>query len=213
MRGTDFGAVRVDLIRASFAAGAFLSLTVLLISCSGGGTATQPPPPSLPVISSFTATPASIALGQSTTLAWQVADDTSVQLSNVSGTLPTSSSSVVIVPAASTTYTLTAANSAGSVQKTTNVTVTTSTSIAGIQISQVAATTPIAANFLSIGMQVGDTTSMVGTSASNVNPIFEQLLKNLTQYANAPLLIRDLADEQNVGDYTQGNLGAIAQVG
>jgi hypothetical protein len=213
MRGTDFGAVRVDLIRASFAAGAFLSLTVLLSSCSGGGTATQPPPPSLPVISSFTATPASIALGQSTTLAWQVSDATSVQLSNVLGTLPTSSSSVVLVPAASTTYTLTAANSAGSVQKTTNVTVTTSSSIAGIQISPVAATTPIAANFLSIGMQVGDTTSMVGISASNVNPIFEQLLKNLTQYANAPLLIRDLADEQNVGDYTQGNLGAIAQVG
>ena len=60
---------------------------------------------------------------------------------------------------------------------------------------------------------MGDTTSMIGTSSSNVNPIFEELLKNLTQYANAPLLIRDLADEQNVADYTQGNLGAIAQVG
>jgi hypothetical protein len=213
MRRSDFAAVHLDLIGVGFAAGAFLCLTVLLSSCSGGGSATQPPPPSLPVISGFTATPASITVGQSTTLRWQVSDATSVQLSNVSGTLPDSSFSVVIVPASSTTYTLTAANSAGSVQQTANVTVTTSNPIAGVQINPVATTTLITPNFLSIGMQMGDTTSMVGTSSSNVNPIFEQLLKNLTQYANGPLLIRDLADEQNVGDYTQGNLGAIAQVG
>jgi len=91
--------------------------------------------------------------------------------------------------------------------------VTTSPPIASIQISPGVTTSPIAPHFLSIGMQMGDTTSMVGTSSSNVNPIFEQLLKNLAQYANAPLLIRDLADEENVNDYTQGNLGAIAQVG
>jgi hypothetical protein len=194
---------------------AFLCLTALLSSCSGGGTTTPPPPPppSLPVISRFTADPASIAVGQSTTLTWQVSDAASVELSNVSGTLPASSSSVVVVPASSTAYTLTAANSAGSVQKTANVTVTTSTPIAGVQVNPAATTTAISPNFLSIGVQMGDTTSMVGTSSSNVNPIFEKLLKNLTQYANAPLLIRDLADEQNVGDYTQGNLGAIAQVG
>jgi hypothetical protein len=210
----DFASLRFDFIRAGFAAVAFLGLAICLSSCGGSSTATQIPPPSKPVIGSFTAAPASIALGQSTTLAWQVSGATSVQLSNVSGTLPTSSSSVVIVPAASATYTLTAANSAGSVQQTTMVTVmTTSTPVASVQINPSAMPTPIAPNFLSIGVQVGDTTSMVGTSSSNVNPIFEQLLKNLSQYANAPLLIRDLADEQNVNDYNQGRLGAISQVG
>jgi hypothetical protein len=212
MRGTDFATVWLVPIRASFAGGAVFYLAVFLGSC-GGGRATQFLPPSPPVISTFVAIPASIALGQSTTLTWQVSGASSMQLSNVLGTLPISSGSVVVVPASSTTYTLTAANSAGSVQQTANVTVTTSTPIAGVQVNPVATTTPIAPNFLSIGMQMGDTTSMVGTSSSNVNPIFEQLLKNLTQYANAPLLVRDLADEQNVGDYTQGNLGAVAQVG
>ncbi len=127
--------------------------------------------------------------------------------------LPASSSSIVIVPATSTTYTLTATNSAGSAQKTTTVTVTTtSTPIASIQVNPSATPAPIAPNFLSIGMQIGDTTSMVGTSSSNVNPIFEQLLKNLTQYANAPLLIRDSNDvEQDVNDYGQ-DLGAISKV-
>ena len=169
----------------------------------------------MPVISSFAATPASVALGQSTTLAWQVSNATSVQLSNISATLPASSYSVVIVPAASTTYTLTATNAAGSTQQTATVTVTTtSTPIASVQVNPGAAITKIAPNFLSIGMQIGDTTSMVGTSSSNVNPIFEQLLKNLMQYGNAPPLIRDSNDVPgDENDYSQGDLGAIARVG
>ncbi len=209
----DFTSLRFDLIRANFAAGAVLCLAAFLSSCGSGGSGTQPPPASLPVITSFTATPASIAVGQSTTLTWQVSNATSLQLSNILGTLPIGSSSVVIVPASSTTYTLTAENSAGSVKQTTNVTVTTtSTPIAAVQANPAATTAPIAPNFLSIGMQMGETTSMVRTSSSNVNPIFEQLLKNLTQYADGSLLVRDLADEQSVNDYGQGNLGAIAQV-
>ena len=213
MRRSDFAAVWFDFIRAGFAAGAVLCLTLFLSSCgSSSGTATQSS--SSPVISSFTATPATIALGQSTTLAWQVSNATSLQLSNVSGALPPSSSSVVVVPAASITYTLTATNSAGSTQQTAAVRVTTtSPPIAVVQVNPAMTTAPIAPNFLSIGIDMGDTTAMVGTSSSNVNPIFEQLLGNLTQYANAPLLIRDLADAQNVNDYTPENLGALAQVG
>jgi hypothetical protein len=111
-------------------------------------------------------------------------------------------------------YTLTATNSAGSTQQTATVTVTsTSPTIASLPINPAATTALIAPDFLSIGMQMGDTISMVGTSSFNVNPIFEQLLRNLKQYANAPLLIRDLADAENVNDYTQGTLGAISQVG
>jgi hypothetical protein len=56
-----------------------------------------------PVINSFTATPATVAPGQSTTLAWQVSNADAVRLSHVSGTLPASSFSVVVVPAATIT--------------------------------------------------------------------------------------------------------------
>jgi len=214
MRGLNLATVRFDLIRASSGPCVSLCLAVLLASCGGSSTSSQPPP-SAPVINSFVASPANVALGQSTTLAWQVTNATSVQLSDISGTLPPSSSSVVIVPAVSATYTLTATNSAGSVQQTAMVTVTTTTTpIATVQVNPAASTVPIAQNFLSIGMQIGDTTSMVGTSSSNVNPIFEQLLMNLTQYANAPLLIRDSNDTAgDANDYNQGDLGAIAQVG
>ena len=170
--------------------------------------------PPAPVISSFTATPATVAPGQSTTLAWQVSNAASVRLSHVSGAFRAASSSVVVVPAATITYTLTATNSGGSTEQTATVTVTTgSPPIASVPIHPAAMTRLIAPNFLSIGMQMGDTTSMVGTSSSNVNPIFEQLLKNLNHYANAPVLIRDLADAENVNDYTPGKLGAISQVG
>ncbi len=214
MRGFDFAGIRLGLIPASFAAAAFLCLAVLLTGC-GGSTAMQSPPPSVPVISSFTASPTTVAVGQSVTLAWQVSNATSVQISGISGTPPASSSSVVIVPALSGTYTLTAMNSSGSAQQIAAVTVSTSTSsIASVQVNPAATTIPIAANFLSIGMQLGDTNSMVGTSSSNVNPIFEQLLMNLTQYANAPLLIRDSnVTPQDANDYSQGDLGAISQAG
>jgi hypothetical protein len=187
----------------------------LLASCggsgsSGGGGMHSPSPPE---ISSFAASPANITSGQSTTLSWQVLGASSVQLSNVTSTLPTSSGSVVVVPAATTSYTLTATNANGSTQQSVSVTVTAATQVASVQVNPTATTSPIAANFLSIGMQLGDTTSMVGTSSTNVNPILEQLLKNLTQYANAPLLIRDLGDFKTVDDYTPGNLGALSQLG
>jgi hypothetical protein len=211
------GRVRVGLaIRRRIAITVMLCVPVA--GCGSGsssGSSSSSPPPSLPVINSFAASPASVAQGQSTILAWQVTGATSLGISNISGTLPASSSSVVVVPATSTTYTLTATNSAGSAQQNATVTVTTtSTPIATVQMNPTATTVPIAANFLSIGMQIGDTTSMVGTSSSNVNPILEQLLKNLTQYANAPLLIRDSNDtSEDANDYSQGDLGAIAQVG
>jgi hypothetical protein len=182
--------------------------------CGGSGAGSSSPPPSLPVISSFGASPASVAQGQSATLTWQVSGATSLEISNISGALPATSSSVVVVPAASTTYTLTATNSAGSAQQNVTVTVTTSASpIAGVQMNPSATAVAIAQNFLSIGIQMGDVTSMVGTSSTNVNPIFEQLLKNVTQYANAPLPIRVLSDSQFADLYTTGNLGALSQAG
>ncbi len=198
-------------IRAGLLAGVALLLALLLGACGGnGGTAVSPP--SAPVINSFAGSPAEITAGQSTTLGWQVSGATSVQLSNVTATPQTSSSSVTVVPAATTTYTLTATNSAGSTQQSTTVTVTSAPQVASVQINPTAAAAPIPPNFLSIGQTMGDTLTMVGTSSTNMNPIYEQLLRNLIQYANGPLLIRELSDGGNSDVYDAGNLSALSKL-
>ncbi len=76
----------------------------------------------LPVIASFTATPASIASGQSSTLQWSVQNSTSVSISSI-GTVSASGTNNVS-PTVTTVYTLTATNAAGSITKTATVTVT-----------------------------------------------------------------------------------------
>jgi hypothetical protein len=79
--------------------------------------------PAPPTIASFTANPPTIQAGQSSTLSWSVSDATSLNIDNGVGTV-TSSGSRSVSPAASTTYTLTATNSAGSVTASLTVTVT-----------------------------------------------------------------------------------------
>ncbi|HEY0308096.1 MAG TPA: hypothetical protein VGB94_08045 [Acidobacteriaceae bacterium] len=76
---------------------------------------------SLPVISSFAASPSSVPLGQSSKLSWSVSGATSVTLTGVTGQ---ATSPVTVTPSATTTYTLTASNIAGSVSATATVTVT-----------------------------------------------------------------------------------------
>jgi len=75
-----------------------------------------------PVISSFTATPASIKAGGSTTLQWDVSGATSVSIDHEIGTVSESGTQPV-APESTTTYMLTAKNSAGSVNKMVVVTV------------------------------------------------------------------------------------------
>lgn len=64
--------------------------------------------PACPTVagSSFSASPASINTGQSSTLTWNVPNATSVSISGVGGGLP-ASGSVIVSPATTTTYTLT----------------------------------------------------------------------------------------------------------
>ncbi len=93
------------------------------LACGGGGGGPTPPPPPalpLPAISAFTATPATINPGQSSTLAWTVSGATTLSLSgqgNVTG------SSLGVTPASTTTYTLTATNASGSATAQATVTV------------------------------------------------------------------------------------------
>ena len=86
----------------------------------GGST----PVETLPVISTFTATPSTINAGQSSTLEWSAQNATSVSISSI-GTVAASGTNSVS-PTVTTTYTLTATNAAGSVTRTATVTVNSS---------------------------------------------------------------------------------------
>ena len=86
------------------------------VTVSGGA------PPGLPVISYFTANPGSITLGASSTLSWGVSGATTVSINQGVGAVPPSAS-ILVSPAATTTYTLTATNASGSVTQPVQVVV------------------------------------------------------------------------------------------
>jgi hypothetical protein len=89
----------------------FLCL-VLLTGCPGGEGGNKP------IIESFTATPNAIAVGAKSTLTWDVSGTEPITLSIDQGVgTVTGKTSIEVSPTASTTYTLTAQNSAGSVSK------------------------------------------------------------------------------------------------
>jgi hypothetical protein len=77
----------------------------------------------MPVINSFTANPASIVSGNSTALKWDVSGATTVTIDKNIGEVDLTGTKKVS-PTATTTYTLTATNSIGSVDKSVKVTVT-----------------------------------------------------------------------------------------
>ena len=101
--------------------------TYTLTATNSAGTATAAamvtviPAGQKPVINTFTGTPASINVGQSSTLGWSVTGATALSLDNSLGTV--SGTSLVVTPSKTTTYTLTATNGSGSVTATTTVTV------------------------------------------------------------------------------------------
>lgn len=78
-----------------------------------------------PSIDSFTATPASIQTGASSTLAWTVRNATSIALDGAA----VSGSSTVVSPTATRTYTLTASNSSGNTTATATVTVSNASTV------------------------------------------------------------------------------------
>jgi hypothetical protein len=75
-----------------------------------------------PVVNSFTANPSYIQPGQSATLVWTVTNATNVLISPSAGTVP-NTGSFMVQPAYTTTYTLTATGSNGTVSASTTVTV------------------------------------------------------------------------------------------
>ena len=76
----------------------------------------------VPVISSFTAAPNTIVCGDSSTLSWSTENSDTVTITPGIGDVP-ASGSIQVSPDTTTTYTLTASNSAGTVSETTTLTV------------------------------------------------------------------------------------------
>jgi len=106
-----------------------ISLVVLIGSTTGCITIVREKPASTPqgptappAINSFTTSPASIISGQRTTLSWDVSGATTISIQPEIGTVG-SSGSLQLSPAATTTYTLTAINEAGSTSGSASVTV------------------------------------------------------------------------------------------
>ncbi len=104
-------------------------LVVLLIAIGLTGCGSSSPPStngSVPTIASFTASPASMTSGSSSTLSWIVSGATSISIAPGSFTSTSDSGTTTVSPTATTTYTLTATNTAGSSTATATVTVTAS---------------------------------------------------------------------------------------
>ncbi len=80
-------------------------------------------PTAAPVVSSFTATPSNIYVGQSSVLTWTVTGADTVTIDQ-GVTVAASATSTSVTLNATTTYTLTAKNAAGTTTKTATVTVT-----------------------------------------------------------------------------------------
>jgi len=81
-----------------------------------------PAPADLPVVNYFTASPPNIAAGGSATLSWNVSNATSVAIDPGLGTFA-SSGNTIVSPSGTTTYILTATNSAGTTTESAKVTV------------------------------------------------------------------------------------------
>jgi hypothetical protein len=111
-----------------------LGLTLGMVSCSsdnpsdpgdGNGNGNGEP-----TISTFTASPSTLAVGNPTTLAWTTTDATTISIDQGLGVQ--TGTSVVVYPSATTTYTLTATNSKGTTTK--SVTVNVSGTIDRVEI-------------------------------------------------------------------------------
>ncbi|MBI4452708.1 hypothetical protein HY637_04720, partial [Candidatus Woesearchaeota archaeon] len=120
----------------------------------------------LPIISSFNATPSSIIAGENSTLAWSTINATNVSINQGIGAVA-ASGSINVAPAATTTYTLTATNSGGSVNQNTIV-----------FVSQPPDTTSPTANLTSpaSGSTVSGTINVVATATDNVGVAGVQFL-------------------------------------
>jgi hypothetical protein len=131
-------AVQKIVVTQSGTAGNWWSIAEFNAYSPSGVTPPTPTPPT----ASFTANPASIQTGQTTTLSWSTTNASSITLNNGIGTVALNGS-VNVSPTNTTSYTLTATGSGGTVTKTTTV------SVALIPPSDTCAVTPSKTSYYS----------------------------------------------------------------
>jgi hypothetical protein len=154
-----------------------------LSSCAGTATTVKTPPGngSMPSIASFTANPATVNSGTSTTLSWATSGATTISISPGAFTSSSASGSTSVSPTATTTYTLTASNSSGSATSTVTVTVNTNSSSKPTISSFTANPTSINSGLsstlswatsgaISIAISPGSFTSTSGSGSTSVSP-------------------------------------------
>src|SRR6516164_5024038 len=164
---------------------------ILKLALLGGllvGTAVLAAPPSSNPIQSFTANPSTITAGQTTTLSWVVEGAKGVTLSGVSAT---PASSAVVAPTHTTTYTLTVKPASGKrVSQEVTVSVTADPSIGTAVIDAAHPGDAIPAGFLGFSHEWGQAQLLMGDPPIGTNPIYRQLLDNLTAYGGGPISLR-----------------------
>jgi hypothetical protein len=160
------------------------ALAALVLLGCGGGTTTPLSPP--PTIQSFTASATSIMAGQPVTLTWSVTGATSVAISGVSAV---SGNSTVVTPPQTTSYTLDASNSGGNASQSLTITVQQGTALGSANINAAQPGTQIQPSFLGFSHEWTSPVALMGPPG-NTNPIYRQLVKNLTAFGGGPLLIR-----------------------
>jgi hypothetical protein len=144
--------------------------------------------PSSNPIQSFSASPDTITAGQTTTLSWVVEGAKDLTLSGVSAT---PASSAVVAPTHTTTYTLTVKPASGKpVSQEVTVSVTADPSIATAVIDAAHPGNAIPAGFLGFSHEWGQAQLLMGDPAIGTNPIYRQLLDNLTAYGGGPISLR-----------------------
>jgi hypothetical protein len=113
--------------------------------------------PTAPQVVTFNATPPTINPGQSSQLCWQVTNGTTINISGGVGNNLAANSCTSVSPATTTTYTLTATSSGGSVQAAVTVTV------GSVQILQFSANpefSPIQGGAVTLTWQTSNATSV-----------------------------------------------------
>ena len=151
--------------------------TYLLIATNGGGIATSSTTVTIrapaPAIASFGASPATIGIGNSSTLSWNVSNTTSLSIDNGVGSV--TGTSTVVTPSVTTTYTLTAMGLGGTVTATATVTVIPAPVISSFKgspasvavgVSSTLSWTVSNATSLSIDQGVGVVTGLTSVSVS-----------------------------------------------
>ena len=213
--GTVLGASTYDIIGNTFNNPPSLGAYEFGSGGGGGGTG------SAPSISSFSASPGGITLGQSATLSWNVSGATSLSIDNGVGSQSNlSNGSVSVSPSGTTTYTLTATNANGSqtafttvtinlAPDTTNPTVSLTSPSAGTVSGNITfsatASDPVIANQVTSGLKTVTLYVDGSLFASSTTASVSRVLDTTTLTNGSHTLIAQSLDNA-------GNLSAVASV-